>query len=123
MTGKAEFTEHEWDLVRTAPVSAGMIAVMADKGGMWKETVAMAKAYGEARQQHGSSQLLDEVVAARPEHEHGRPRSFDELKTNGLQTIRDAIALLEAKASPEEVEDYRRFIRGLIDRVARRHEE
>src|SRR3954469_24756208 len=123
MTGKADFAEQEWDLVRTGPVSAGMIVVTADKGGTLKETFALAKAYGEARKQHGNSQLLDELVSARPEHDHTRYRSFDELKTHGLQTVREAVALLEAKATPEEVEDYRRFIRGLVDRVARRHEE
>jgi hypothetical protein len=123
MTGKADLAEQEWDLVRTAPVSAGMVVITADKGGTMKETFAMAKAYGEARKQHGNSQLLDELVAARPEHDRTRYRSFDELKTHGLQTIREAVALLEAKATPEEVGDYRRFIQGLVDRVARRHEE
>src|SRR3954469_12665193 len=123
MTGKADFAEQEWDLVRTGPVSAGMIVVTADKGGTLKETFAMAKAYGEARKQHGNSQLLDEIVSTRPEHDHTRYKSFDELKSHGLQTVRDAIALLETKASAEEVEDYRRFVRALTERVANRHEE
>jgi hypothetical protein len=123
MTGKADFSEQEWDLVRTGPVSAGMIVVMADKGGTWKETIAMAKAYSEARKQHGNSQLLDEIVSARPEHDHTRYKSFEELKSHGLQTLGEAVALLETKASPEEVDDYRRFIRTLAERVAARHEE
>jgi hypothetical protein len=123
MTGKADFTEQEWDLVRSAPVSAGMIAITAEHGGMMRETFAMAKAYGEARQQHGKTQLVDELVVSKPERDHTRFHSFDELKRHGLDTVREAIALLEGKAQPDEVEEYKRFILALVDRVARRHEE
>src|SRR3954447_8816968 len=101
MTGKADFTEQEWDLVRSAPVSAGMIVITAEHGGMMRETVAMAKAYGEARQQHGKSQLVDELVASKPEHDHTRYHSFDELKRHGLETVRQAVAVLEGKAQPD----------------------
>ena len=123
MTGKADFTEQEWDLVRTAPMSAGMIVITAEHGGMMRETFAMAKAYGEARAQHGKSQLVDELVLSKPERDHTRHRSFDELKRHGLDKVREAIALLEQKAQPGEVEEYRRFILALVDRVAKRHEE
>src|SRR3954468_17979776 len=123
MTSKAELTEQERDLVREAPVDAATIVITADKGGMVKETFALAKAYGEARKQHGNSQLLDELVATRPEHDRTRHHSFEELKDHGLQVVRDAVALLEAKATPEELADYRAFVLGLTDRVARRHEE
>src|SRR4051794_5007865 len=123
MTTKTDFSEQEWDLIREAPADAGMTVMAADKGGMMRETMAMAKAYAEARTQHGNSQLLDELVSARPERADTRPHSFDELKEHTLQTVRDAVALLEAKASADEVEDYRRFIGSLMDRVARRHEE
>ena len=123
MTGKADFTEQEWELVREAPTSAGMIVVTAARGGTMRETFAMAKAYTEAREQHGESQLLDEVVASKPEVDHTHYHSFEELKQAGLQRVRDAMALLEAKATPEEVADYRRFVLALADRVASRHEE
>jgi peptidyl-tRNA hydrolase len=123
MTGKADFTEQEWDLVRSAPVSAGMIVITAEHGGMMRETFAMAKGYSEARAQHGKSQLLDELVTSKPERDHARPHSFDELKRHGLDTVRQAIALLEVKAQPNEVEEYKGFILALVDRVAKRHEE
>ena len=100
MTTKAEFSEQEWDVIREAPVDAGMVVVTADQGGMTRETFAMAKAYAEARAQHGNSQLLDELVSARPERDHTRHHSFDELKAHAVQTVRDAVALLESKATP-----------------------
>src|SRR4051794_39099750 len=123
MTTKADFTEQEWDLVRIGPTVAGMIVITAEKGGMMRETFEMAKAYTDARKEHGSSELLDAVVASKPERDHTHYHSFEELKAAGLQRIRDAVALLEAKATPQEVDDYRGFIRGLSQRVAARHEE
>ena len=123
MTAKADFTEQEWDLVLSGPPTAGMIVITAEHGGMMRETFAMAKAYAEAREQHGKSQLLDEIVAAKPEVDHTRHQSFDELKQHGLQVLGEALALLKGKATAEEVEDYRRFILSVTDRVAKRHKE
>ena len=40
-----------------------------------------------------------------------------------LQHLRDAVALLETKATPDEVGDYRRFILTLADKVAAAHRE
>src|SRR6478609_8640813 len=70
MTGSADFTAEEWDVILEGPTSAGMIVSTAER------------------------------------------------KEHGLQRIRDAIALLEQKATPEEVDDYRRFVTSLAQRVA-----
>ena len=83
MTTKADFTTEEWDVVLEAPPSAGLIVVTAQRGGTLRETVAMAKAYNEARRSHGASELLDEIVAAKPERDHTRYHSVDELHRNG----------------------------------------
>ena len=123
MTGKADFTEDEWKLVLEAPPSAGLIVLTAQKGGTFRETIAMAKAYTEARQEHGESELLDEITATKPERDHTHYHSPEELKQGGLQHLRDAVALVEAKATPEEVDDYRRFILTLADKVASAHRE
>ena len=76
------------------------------------------KAYTEARKQHGESELLDELVNSKPEIDRSRHGSVEELKAANLQRLRDAVALLEQKASPEEVEDYRGFVLALAERVA-----
>ena len=123
MTGRADFTDEEWALVLEGPPSAGMIVVTAQRGGTFRETIAMAKAYVEARQQHGESELLDEIVATKPELDHTRYHSVDELKQHGLQHLRDAVSLLEQKATPQEVDDYRRFVVTLANKVANAHRE
>jgi hypothetical protein len=123
MTGKADFTEQEWERVLAGPPSAGMIVVTAQRGGTFRETIAMAKAYAEARRQHGQSELLDEIVSAKPEVDHTRYHSIDELKQQGLQHLRDAVELLERKATPEEVDQYRGFVLTLAEKVASAHRE
>ena len=123
MTSKSQFTAEEWRLILEAPPSAGMIVVTAQRGGSFRETIAMAKAYAQARQQHGKSELLDDIVAAKPERDHTHYHSFEELKQHGLQYLRDSVALLESKARPEEVDEYRRFIVTLAQEVAAAHRE
>jgi hypothetical protein len=123
VTGKADFTQEDWQVVLEGPPSAGMIVVTAQRGGTFRETIAIAKAYVEARKKHGQSQLLDEIAAAKPEIDHTRYHSFEELKDDGLRHLRDAVALLERKATPEELEDYRRFVLNLADEVANAHRE
>jgi hypothetical protein len=123
MASKADFTTEEWKLILEAPPSAGMIVVTAQHGGSFRETIAMAKAYVEARQQHGQSELLDEIVAAKPERDHTHYHSPEDLKQSGLQHLRESVLLLEDKATPEEVDEYRRFIVTLSHRVAAAHRE
>ncbi len=123
MTGKADFTQDEWKLVLEAPPSAGFVVVTAQHGGTFRETIAIAKAYTEARREHGVSELLDEITAAKPERDHTHYHSPAELKQGSLQHLRDAVALLETKASPAEVDDYRRFIVTLAGKVANAHRE
>jgi hypothetical protein len=123
MTSKSDFTPEEWQLVLEAPPTAGMIVVTAQRGGSFREAIAIAKSYVAARQQHGESQLLDEIVAVKPERDHTHFHSADELKQQGLQHLRDAVALLQSKATPAELEDYRQFIVTLTHNVAAAHRE
>jgi hypothetical protein len=123
MTTKADFTDEEWKLVLQGPTSAGLLVIASDRGGSVRESFSMAKAYAEARQEHGDSELLDTIVSAKPEVDKARPSSPEELQERGLQHLRDAVALLEQKATPDEVEEYKRFIVTLAERVAEARKE
>jgi hypothetical protein len=123
MTDKEAFSPEEWTVVLEGPPSAGMIVITSARGGMLRETLAMSKAYVEARAEHGESELLDEIVAAKPKADHTRYHSAEELKEHGLAHLRDAVALLESKASAEELDGYRRFILTLVHKVADAHRE
>jgi hypothetical protein len=123
MTSSAAFSPDEWKVVLEGPTSAGMIVVTAARGGMIRESIAMSKAYVEARAQHGDSELLDDIVAAKPETDHTRYHSPGELREHGLKHLRDAAALLESKATAEELDEYRRFVLALASKVAAAHKE
>ena len=121
MTDKAAFTEEEWELVREGPPTAGMVALTAEKGGTFRETWALAKFYAEARKEHGESELLDALVAEKPDAK--RYSSSEELESQGLRRLTEAIALLEQKATTGEVAGYRKFVMDVAEQVAKAHKE
>jgi hypothetical protein len=123
MSGKADFTEQEWETVLEGPTSAGLIVSTAQRGGSLRESFSLAKAYAEARGATGASDLMDEIAQAKPKVDRARQGSAEELKQHHLSIVRQAISLLEAKATSEELEDYRRFTLSLAERVARAKEE
>ena len=123
MTNKASFSPEEWNVVLEGPPAAGLIVITAAHGGTFRETFAMSKAYAEARGEHGESELLDEIVSAKPKVDHTRYHSPEELRDHGLGQLRAAMALLESKATAEELDDYRRFVLALADKVAAAHKE
>ena len=123
MTGKADFTEQEWETVLEAPTSAGLLVSTAQRGGSFRESFSLAKAYAEARNAPGASGLMDEIARSKPKVDRERQGMAEDLKEHHLGIIREAVSLLEAKASSAELEDYRRFTLGLAERVARAKEE
>jgi hypothetical protein len=123
MTGKAAFSPDEWQVVLEGPPAAGLLVIQASHGGTFRETFAMTKAYVEARAQHGESELLDEIVAERPQVERGKVHNPEELRDQQLDCLRDAAALVEDKATAEELDDYRRFVLAVANKVAAAHRE
>jgi hypothetical protein len=123
MTVKSDFDEAEWDLVAEGPVTAGMIVLTADSGGTFRETMALARAYTDARKEHGQSELLDEIVSAKPEFDRHRYHSTRELYDNGLDRIAEAAAAVGRKSTAEELSDYRAFVVTLASKVAAAHKE
>ncbi len=121
MTDKADFTEEEWNLVREGPPTAGMIILVSSKGGSFRETWALAKTFAEARKQQSESELLDAIVADKPDTP--RFHSPEEAEQQGLEQLRQAVALLREKATPEDVESYGNFVREVARRVAEAHKE
>lgn len=123
MTTKDAFSPADWQTVLEGPPTAGMIVVTAAHGGTIRETIAMAKAYTDARSLHGESELLDEIVAAKPKVEHTRYHSPDELKEHGLAQLREAASLVGNTATSAELDDYRQFVVTLASKVAEAHRE
>jgi hypothetical protein len=122
MTMKADFNAEEWSLVLEGPPVAGMIVATAHRGGTIREAISMGKAYQEAQKEQ-SAQLIREIVSARPEFDPKRYKSPEELRERGLTRIREAVNLLETKAAPEEVDEYKQFVLDVANTVAHAKKE
>jgi hypothetical protein len=123
MTAKTNFTDEEWKTILQGPPSAGMYVAFSERGGSIRESFSMAKAYAEAKQQPGGSELIDQIVATKPEVDKTRLPSVEAMEAHLLENVQHATALLRSKAEPGEVEEYGRFIIGLAERVAEAHKE
>jgi hypothetical protein len=118
MTTKTEFNADEWERVARAPALAGLMVMLADRGGTIRESVALGRAYAEARRD-GGGELIEQLVASPPQLDPqsvGKPDQIPE-------QIRQAVQTVEQKATPEEAQEYRQFVLRLADVVAHAHKE
>ena len=124
MTRKADFNAEEWSTVVEGPLYAGMRVIAADRGGTLRESVALGRVYQEARAGSGKSELLDELVKSPPAIDPSRVREAGgNVAAVASERLREAIATLSAKATPEETEAYKRFVLSAAQAVASAHKE
>lgn len=121
MSDHEGFTDEEWEVVREGPAVAGLMVVTADSGGTFRETFALARAYADARKQHGASTLVDELASKGPPRGR-RFHSEDELRLEGQNLLREAAGLVERRGA-DEAQSYRAFVLSVAERVARAHKE
>jgi hypothetical protein len=124
VTRKADFNAEEWSTIVNAPVYAGMHVISADRGGTLRESLAMGRVYEEARQRHGESDLLDELVKSPPAIDPDRVREAGgKLGSLTSEQLRNAMQILETKATPAEIDAYKRFVMTVAQTVASAHKE
>jgi hypothetical protein len=119
MTTKSEFNAEEWERVARAPALAGVMVALADRGGSFRESLALGKAYAAAKRDGSGSELLKELVGSPPSLDRESAGQPDQIP----EQIREAVRTVEEKATPEEAEEYRQFILRLADVVAHAHKE
>jgi hypothetical protein len=90
--------------------------------GAIRESIALGKAYNEARQ-NGGSELIQELVSSPPRLDPTSMGPPDQLREQLPQRLTEAMQLVEEKADPGEAEEYRAFILRLADVVAHAHKE
>ena len=120
MTTKADFNGEEWGKIAEAPALAGLIVIASQRGGTVRETIAMAKVYAETQKSHPSGDLVGDLVAAAPSLDAKQFSSREDMRTRGLTKITEAVDLVKAKATPGELEDYRKFAMTIAEHVAER---
>ena len=118
MTTKAEFNAEEWSTITEGPALAGLIVIASQRGGTIRESLAMANVYKEAQKTHGAGDLVGELVQSAPNLNAKQFSSKEDMHTQGLERIRTAVGLVEAKATPEELDEYRKFAMAVAQHAA-----
>jgi hypothetical protein len=98
------------------------MVLAADRGGSIRESIALGKAYAEARRE-GGSEFIEELLTSPPRLDPGDLGQPDQLRTELPQRIREAVRIAGGKVAPEEAEEYRRFILRVADVVAHANKE
>jgi hypothetical protein len=124
MTIKADFNAEEWTTLVEAPLFAAMRVAAAERGGTIRESVAVSRAYAEARGHQGESPLLDAIVASPPSLDANRLReSAGDIAGSAGRRLAEAVALVDAKATPEDRDAYKQFVLTVAEAAANANRE
>jgi hypothetical protein len=124
MTTKADFNAEEWSVLVEGPLMAAMQVVAAERGGTIRESLAVGKAYAEARRHQGDSPLLDAMVASPPTLDPSRLREGGgDVKGVAQSRLAEAVALVDGKATDEERQAYKDFVLSVAEAGANANRE
>ena len=117
MTSRADFTDEEWARLERAPLVAGMSISLADPGGpieALKETMATVKTVTEVAQSGGRGDFVDEIAKSVAARMQKRDNPLKEFRPKGalageeiLGELREVMAIVKQKATPEEAAQFR----------------
>ena len=128
MTGKADFTDEEWARLKRAPFVAGMAISLADPGGpieVVKETAATLKTVTGAAEEDGRGELVAALAAEALADAKARKNPLSGFKPKGalagqeiLEELAAVNAIVSSKASAEDAETYRAWLRDAAREAA-----
>jgi hypothetical protein len=125
MSGKADFTDEEWARLKRAPFVAGMAITLSDPGGpieLAKETAATLRTVVNAGERGGFVGAVAAEAEADARAHHNPLKDFKPRGALAGQEIVEEIsavnAIVSAKASPEDAEAYRAWLRDAAQEAA-----
>lgn len=126
MTQLAAFTAQEQSLLGNAPLAAAAAVAIADEGGGAREANALLAAWREAHTHVQGHELVDAIIAeldpmSRPTQELAgtdAPPTAELMRAEAVTLCRQAVQLLEEKATPDEADAYKRFVLHIATQVA-----
>ncbi|HEX8475035.1 MAG TPA: hypothetical protein VF666_13480 [Pyrinomonadaceae bacterium] len=127
MSVKDKFTPEEWKSLLKAPMLAGYVvagAAPSKQDDFVREMGAVAEGIIEGEQRAPQDSLLGAVVADilanADDDKRGETEklSLDEVRVRALDTCRAVAAMLQAKVSPEEAYEYKRWVLVVAEKVA-----
>jgi hypothetical protein len=117
MATRTDFTDEEWKAMQEGITGAGLFVALVDRGffDSFKEANALAHHLRDAHE-HNDSVLVRDLATGH-ERPFGMSSSPDEVEQSTVATIKQAVALLEAK-SPEDLPAYRQLVLEVAQSVA-----
>lgn len=117
MATKSDFTEEEWSKLQHGVAGTTLLVSVSDRGlfDTFKEAGAAARHLADARRDN-SSKLIQELAAS-PAMGFGLGKRPEELESETLDSLRQSVSTLEAKA-PDEVAAYKQFVLAVARSVA-----
>jgi hypothetical protein len=117
MTTKSDFNAEEWDRVAEAPAFAAFMVMLAERGGAIRESIAVGRAYAEARGDRGT-ELIQQLASSPPQLNPSQFGQRDQLSSELPERIDAGVTLVDQKAGPDEAREYREFVLHVADVVA-----
>ncbi|MCG6538131.1 MAG: hypothetical protein L7F78_26315, partial [Syntrophales bacterium LBB04] len=130
MTMRTNFSDEEWNLLRTVPILVASGVSAADPSGLigtvkeaFSGMSSMMESYKEGSQLELIGALLaDKNTPTMPDRgtllgEGSREQQIENLKTTVLGKVREALNLLGSKASPVEVAAYKKMIATVAEKT------
>ena len=117
------FSPEEWSIVAEAPLLAGARVIAAEPGGRIREGFAIREAYEAAREMRGESALLDAVVESSLSIDLDQVRGYADPAAACNERLRSAVAIVESKAPPEDVDAYKGFVLAVAQSAAEANRE
>jgi hypothetical protein len=128
MTGKADFSEVEWTRLKRAPFVAGMAISLADPGGpieLVKETAATLKTVRDAAEPGGRGELIDAIAQEVAADARQRKNPLHDFRAKGalagqeiLEELAEVNRIVSEKATPEEADAYRGWLKAAAQEAA-----
>ena len=128
MTGKTDFTEEEWARFKRSPFAAGMAISLSDPGGpieLVKETAATLRTVTGPAAQGGRGELVTAVAEEVAAEAKARKNPLSDFRAKGalagqeiLEELAAVNAIVSAKASPEDAEAFRAWLKDAAQEAA-----
>ncbi|HET9494108.1 MAG TPA: hypothetical protein VFR15_07760 [Chloroflexia bacterium] len=118
MTTRSDYTDDEWQLLHELPDAVATLVLMAGSSGpigTIREMEALGQANSRAASRFSGVPLIQALARSLPPV-HAGPRK--ERQGDTLDMCREAVALLDAKAAPEEASAYRKWIIAVAQEIA-----
>ena len=128
MTSKVDFSEDEWTRLKRAPFIAGMAISLADPGGpieAFKETAATLNTVRDAAESGGRGELVGAIAQEVVADARQRRNPLHDFKPKGalagqeiLEELAEVNRIVSAKATPDEADAYRDWLKAAAQEAA-----